>query len=508
MNCNRCNAPLDDDVLICSDCGERVAEKVQNEKIKAQKDGLTALFRSHLKSPFTLVIAIAMTLIAICSFVNAITAILRLETVSFGIDIWIGIVALIDAFGLLKIVMLRRPLQPQDVNAFKGYLSVQKILNVASLVICEIVAATFLVISIIFMVSSDVLGDLIKDGSVQINTIVGGGVVNSAAIESLLVSLPVILFIFSLVMSGVAAVVFVTYNRILKNFIKYVDQLSVSIENNDYRIQKAPPYVSFLVFGGLSLESGIFALCFVLLAGGAFVVDFLLLFIFGIIASIAFGVYLIFTALLFRKLHRAAKDHAASIEAEIAVLDEISRKTDECVLQDEPFNPYVFGNAAHLFMKHCKVKALIKENGVSEEFDRLVSTGDMPIKYAECFRSRIDEIKLFCSSDLFNEMCNAKTLYREYGIRSEDDFTDCIIDCIIEKKSGELLLVDYKTADMTEEELIEEYASQLTKYRKAIEIDFKKAPSLVAIYSFPLGKTIEIQIPEPVAPKKRYSFKK
>ena len=120
MNCNRCNAPLDDGVLICSDCGERVAEKAQNEKIKAQKDGLTALFRSHLKSPFTLVIAIAMTFIAICSFVNAITAILRLEIGSFGINIWIGIVAMIDAFGLLKIVMLRRPLQPQDVNAFKG----------------------------------------------------------------------------------------------------------------------------------------------------------------------------------------------------------------------------------------------------------------------------------------------------------------------------------------------------------------------------------------------------
>ena len=71
MNCDYCNTPLRDDDLVCGNCGDRVAERTQTKKIDNLKKNLVSVFSTNFKSPLALVLAVAMSVIALSNFVNA-----------------------------------------------------------------------------------------------------------------------------------------------------------------------------------------------------------------------------------------------------------------------------------------------------------------------------------------------------------------------------------------------------------------------------------------------------
>ncbi len=178
------------------------------------------------------------------------------------------------------------------------------------------------------------------------------------------------------------------------------------------------------------------------------------------------------------------------------------------------------GIATHLFMQFCDLE-YFAENGARAELDRLVR--EKFISPADAERVRLDEVELFHSSRLFSEMRGAKKLYRELRFNLKfpasrftrdperrSAFADKtvlvqgVIDCIVEREDGELLLVDYKTDRLTEaelkdkalavEKLTRSHASQLSYYKIAVEKMFGKAPASVSVYSLPLGDTVEIKI--------------
>ena len=78
-----------------------------------------------------------------------------------------------------------------------------------------------------------------------------------------------------------------------------------------------------------------------------------------------------------------------------------------------------------------------------------------------------------------------------------------VIDCIIEKEDGSLMLVDYKTDRLTKEELSdkrlaarslkEKHQLQLSYYALAVERMFARLPDSISVYSLPLGDTVEIK---------------
>ena len=178
------------------------------------------------------------------------------------------------------------------------------------------------------------------------------------------------------------------------------------------------------------------------------------------------------------------------------------------------------GIATHLFMQFCDLDYFSK-NGAQAELVRLVREGFISEEDSE--RVRLDEIELFLRSELLSEMRSAKKIYRELRfnvklpaehftakLEKKKLFSDRtvlvqgVIDCIIERADGELLLVDYKTDRLTDaelknralaaEKLTRSHASQLSYYKMAVEKMFGKPPVSVAVYSLPLGDTVEIKI--------------
>ncbi len=176
------------------------------------------------------------------------------------------------------------------------------------------------------------------------------------------------------------------------------------------------------------------------------------------------------------------------------------------------------GIATHLMLQFCDLENL-KKNGARAELDRLLSLGFISTEDAS--RVRLAEIELFRRSRLITEMLSAKRVHRELrfnvylpaGKFTADEerraaFADReilvqgVMDCIIERDDGSIILCDYKTdrltrAELTDRSLAEKklrdsHTMQLGIYSLAVEKIFGKAPLRVEVYSLPLGDTVSI----------------
>ena len=177
------------------------------------------------------------------------------------------------------------------------------------------------------------------------------------------------------------------------------------------------------------------------------------------------------------------------------------------------------GIATHLFMQFCDLKNLY-DFGADAELKRLCAFGFLSLDDSR--RVRLREIEMFRKSRLFAEMLDAKNVYRELRFNLQlpaTEFTEDeqriaayadreilvqgVIDCIIERKDGSIALYDYKTDRLTNEELSdrslaekrlrEKHSMQLNIYALAIEKIFSRSPSVIEVYSLPLGDTVSMK---------------
>ena len=175
------------------------------------------------------------------------------------------------------------------------------------------------------------------------------------------------------------------------------------------------------------------------------------------------------------------------------------------------------GTATHLFLQFCDFDRILQTNGsqngektVADELARLVSSKFMTEEDAVLVRQ--NELARFLTSDLADEITRAKARHREFRfhaslpaedfslldgeqLRGIDLFAQGVIDLLLERADGSLLLVDYKTdriprtaSDAEAAELLfARHGTQLSVYAKAVAHIFERTPD-VAIYSLPCGK--------------------
>lgn len=177
-------------------------------------------------------------------------------------------------------------------------------------------------------------------------------------------------------------------------------------------------------------------------------------------------------------------------------------KTKPEFLTDEKKDTYYKGNAYHTLMHYTdlgalsldcpsEINKLCKENILSPEEKNLIDE---------------NQIKKFTESDLFDLIMNSDDFYREYqfavnieakdlyeDVKSDDTlFVQGVFDAVIENTDG-IIIVDYKTDfAKTSQELIDKYKEQIDIYRLAAEKIWDKKTIKTYLYSFYLGKKIEI----------------
>lgn len=177
------------------------------------------------------------------------------------------------------------------------------------------------------------------------------------------------------------------------------------------------------------------------------------------------------------------------------------------------------GTATHVFMQFCDFSEL-ELNGVDKEIERLCNEKFILPSHAEIIDR--NAIKRFLSSDIYREMRSSSACEREYRfniklpasdftanpeLKAElsDDFifVQGVIDCYFTDKNGETVLLDYKTdkvpsyvigsEEKENEFFINAHSRQLGYYRAALERLTGRAVTKTLVYSFALGRCIEIQ---------------
>lgn len=159
--------------------------------------------------------------------------------------------------------------------------------------------------------------------------------------------------------------------------------------------------------------------------------------------------------------------------------------------------PAMRGTAMHTFMQFCNYN--FAKDDLDEEIENLVSGGFITEEQGKSLDKK--RLASFFNSSLAKRMFNSDKIYREIKVSTflsanevySIDFDDKILvqgiaDCVFEE-SGQLVLVDYKTDRVKDEnELLERYKKQLTFYKYAIEKTLKMPVKEVMLYSFYLEK--------------------
>lgn len=176
------------------------------------------------------------------------------------------------------------------------------------------------------------------------------------------------------------------------------------------------------------------------------------------------------------------------------------------------------GTATHTFLQFCDFDRVLS-HGVTEEISRLLSEKFIDERTARL--CQVYQLERFFLSNLFAEIKAADKVWREQRfhiflpasefteqeeraelLKDETIAVQGVIDLFFRDANGEIVLVDYKTDYLTEEELTQpelaeeklraRHRTQLSYYQKAIEQILGKAPKKTLIYSLPLAKSIPV----------------
>ena len=210
------------------------------------------------------------------------------------------------------------------------------------------------------------------------------------------------------------------------------------------------------------------------------------------------------------------EDEESALAAQIELMQSATQPFDSLLQEQEKPSATEVGSAVHAFLQFCDYERLMSTSP-EEEAERLVEDGFMSRRAADILHFK--QLKAFCQSDLMKLIASAEKVQRElkFGILEpmrnltknaelaallgdESLFVQGSIDLLLTMPDGRLILVDYKTDRITDEEradpellakrLKERHGHQLACYAEAVRDLLGRAPDEMRIYSLPLGASL------------------
>lgn len=207
----------------------------------------------------------------------------------------------------------------------------------------------------------------------------------------------------------------------------------------------------------------------------------------------------------YEALSYAVSKRAASQVDENSFDSEYFASSKPAFLYNDGLTAAQKGTATHTFMQYANYEKAAQS--VQDEIERITSLGFITQNEAKAINA--SAVKKFFESDLYRRMEKSKLIMREKkftvsvplcqiypelgDFKGERVLLQGIADCAF-LENGKLIVVDYKTDGLkTQEEFIEKYSSQVKTYKTALEqcTDYEVAQTL--LYSFKLGKEIDVK---------------
>ena len=174
-------------------------------------------------------------------------------------------------------------------------------------------------------------------------------------------------------------------------------------------------------------------------------------------------------------------------------------------LKDEKITSARIGTVTHLILQKLDFNKVKTEEDIKQFVNELVFKNFLSVEEAK--KVSINKIFNFVNSDFALEIKNSKNVYKEKAFCMEIPASEIfkenqsegkilvqgIIDMYYENQNGNLVIVDYKTdyVENDETELVSKYRKQLELYKRALELATSKKVEETYIYSLFLNKPIK-----------------
>lgn len=180
-------------------------------------------------------------------------------------------------------------------------------------------------------------------------------------------------------------------------------------------------------------------------------------------------------------------------------------KVPEFLKEEAKITPAKKGSLVHLCLQKLDEKQDYDALKIEEFIQSLIQKQIICKKEAEAINQKA--LLLYTKSELFNHLKQAKQIYKEVPFYFDMEAKEIVNEEVEEKilvqgiidlyyidKEGQMVLVDYKTDFVKEEqELVIKYQKQLDIYKRALEEATSKKVDKVYIYSIYLQKMIAIE---------------
>ncbi len=175
------------------------------------------------------------------------------------------------------------------------------------------------------------------------------------------------------------------------------------------------------------------------------------------------------------------------------------------------------GTATHVFMQFCDFDNVVN-NGVISELDRLCENGFMDKRNGELVD--LEKVETFFRSNIYSALKKAKQVWREQRfniklpashftndlrlkekLKDESVLVQGVIDLLFVDENDRVILADYKTDSFSNEQIKSGEAERILKARHTVQLSyyaeackrvFGRAVEKIYVYSFALGKEVEI----------------
>ena len=177
-------------------------------------------------------------------------------------------------------------------------------------------------------------------------------------------------------------------------------------------------------------------------------------------------------------------------------VDMYDKYMPSCLKEDNKYTAVRKGILVHFILEHLDFSKINTKSDLQDVLVSFVKNGVISKEDAKYIS--VEKIYRFLTSNIGREAKDAKSLFREeeFVLKKDDinaDFVQGVIDLYYINKNGNIVLIDFKTDKLeNEQEFINRYKLQLELYKEALEKLTNKKVEKVYIYSFYLNKEIEL----------------
>lgn len=335
MNCPKCNAPLPDDAVFCSECGEEFAIEAQKGKVLLAKQRTKSIISDIIHSKTFFAYAIVLSLFAFFSLLSCV----NIQESGFSINLLAILVTVFAGIAVYRTWSLY--VGSSDVSSanIAGLSTLYKLFRIISqvLYILLIVVLALSFFPMLIILVSFKSPEFREEMMSMLDVFVSNGAIDAILYNEIVnfnfdFWIPIIFMVYT-VSLGSALAMGILCHKVFKKTEKHLGDIANAAGTNQYAVYHTPSKFMFVmgcvIMGYWAVTTG---------ASIAFGIAFDSLSIYGTATSLStplLGLCLIMLSFVFDSIHDFQMENLRAVQREQDILASIERRTNQAKKEAE-----------------------------------------------------------------------------------------------------------------------------------------------------------------------------